>query len=49
MDQAQYLDEVLTKAGIKVVSYKPISIPMNGYDCLKPTGPDDTRADKQKY
>lgn len=49
LDQTSYLEGVLHELGMPVPPHKPLSLPINGYEALKPTLPDDERADIEEY
>ena len=50
IDQSHYLKEVLKRLHMmKADKHKRTDIPMNGYDGLRPAGPDDERIDQQSY
>ena len=49
LDQSHYLSDMFTKLGIQADKHKPTEIPLNGYDALRPAGPDDQRIDPREY
>ncbi len=49
IDQAQYIEEVLSKCGVIKSKHKPVSIPISGYEHIRPATDKDKRADKQEY
>lgn len=49
MDQFQYIEDVLERLHMRADTHKPISLPLNGYDALRPAGPDDDRIDHKLY
>ena len=49
MDQAQYMEEVCTRYGVTHSRIKPISIPINGWDSLRPATDEDERTDRREY
>ncbi|OBW64777.1 MAG: Nucleotide-diphospho-sugar transferase [Aureobasidium pullulans] len=49
LDQSHYTKDLLSRHGMDKEKANPISIPLNGYDLLKPAGPQDKRADQKEY
>ena len=49
LDQSHYTRDLLSRHGMDKEKANPISIPLNGYDLLKPAGPQDKRADQKEY
>lgn len=49
MDQTHYLAEALDDLKMSAKGSKPTKIPMNGYDGLRPAGPDDVRVTAKDY
>ena len=49
MDQSHYLGEVMERLDMKNASHKATEVPLNGYDCLRPAGPDDERISQIWY
>lgn len=49
LDQSHYLRETLRSLGIEQDKSRPSMLPMNGYDALRPAGPEDKRIDPKEY
>jgi len=49
MDQAHYLKDVLAKYNMEKDKAKLTKIPLNGYDALRVSGPQDIRVDQREY
>jgi len=49
MDQTHYLEEVLDRLHMKKDKHAPTTLPMNGYDSLRPAGLKDERIDQRDY
>ncbi len=49
MDQTHYLHDVLERLNMKQDKHKATDLPMNGYDALRPAGPEDVRIDQHEY
>lgn len=49
MDQSHFIKEVLTRYNMESDKHRPAKTPLNGYDALRPAGPDDHRSDISEY
>ncbi len=49
MDQTHYVDKVLRDLHMRSDKHRRTEIPLNGYDSLRPAGPNDQRIDQRKY
>ena len=49
LDQTHYLSEVLDELHMNTDKHERTKIPMNGYDSLRPAGPDDERINPKEY
>ena len=49
MDQSHYLKEILERLHMKPDKHRKTDISINGYDGLRPAGPDDERIDQREY
>jgi len=49
MDQTHYLEEVLKRLQMRADKHNPTEFPMNGYDSLRPAGPQDQRISQRDY
>jgi hypothetical protein len=49
MDQSHYLADVLNRLHMSAEKHAPTELPMNGYDPLRPAGPNDERISQKDY
>ena len=49
IDQSHYLSEVLDSLHMNADKHERTKLPINGYDALRPAGPDDERIDPKDY
>ena len=49
MDQTHYVEKVLRDLHMGTDKHKCTEIPLNGYDALRPAGPNDQRIDQRQY
>lgn len=49
MNQTHYLTEVLDRLHMSADKHTPTELPMNGYDSLRPAGPNDERINQRDY
>ena len=49
LDQTRYLSDLIDSLNMTADKSKPIELPMNGYDSLRPAGPNDKRINQHDY
>lgn len=49
LDQTHYVHDIMSKYGMEKDKAQPVKIPLNGYESIQPSGPNDLRTDQREY